>query len=61
MQKVEEIRLDCDNDAILLLVKQVGGIACHTGRESCFFSRFEDDRWIAMDPIIRSPEEIYKS
>tara|TARA_Y100001934_G_scaffold249623_1_gene311242 strand:- start:314 stop:706 length:393 start_codon:yes stop_codon:yes gene_type:complete len=61
VQKVEEIRLDCDNDAILLLVKQVGGIACHTGRESCFFSRFEDDRWIAMDPIIRSPEEIYKS
>ena len=61
VQKVEEIRLDCDNDAILLLVKQVGGIACHTGRESCFFSRFEDDRWIALDPIIRSPEEIYKS
>ena len=61
VQKVEEIRLDCENDVILLLVKQIGGISCHTGRESCFFSRFEDDRWIVVDPLIRPPEEIYKS
>jgi phosphoribosyl-AMP cyclohydrolase len=59
-QKVKEIRLDCDNDAILLLIEQVGGIACHTGRESCFFQRLEGKEWIAVDPVIRRPEEIYR-
>ena len=58
-QKVEEIRLDCDHDAVLLLIEQVGGIACHTGRESCFFQRLDDKRWIVVDPALRRPEEIY--
>jgi len=58
-QKVKEIRLDCDHDAVLLLIEQVGGIACHTGRESCFFRRLDDNKWIAIDPVIRRPEEIY--
>ena len=59
-QKVKEIRLDCDHDSVLLLIEQVGGIACHTGRESCFFRRLDDNKWIAVDPVIRRPEEIYK-
>ena len=59
-QKVKEIRLDCDHDAVRLLIEQVGGIACHTGRESCVFQRLDDKRWIAVDPVIRRPEEIYK-
>ena len=58
-QKVREIRLDCDHDAVLLLIEQVGGIACHTGRESCFFQRLDHKKWIAVDPVIRRPEEIY--
>ena len=58
-QKVKEIRLDCDHDAVLLLIEQVGGIACHTGRESCFFQRLDDKKWLAVDPVIRQPEEIY--
>ena len=58
-QKVKEIRLDCDHDAVLLLIEQVGGIACHTGRESCFFQRLDDKGWVAVDPVIRRPEEIY--
>ncbi len=58
-QKVKEIRLDCDNDAILLLVEQVGGIACHTGRASCFYQRFDQGQWIQVDPVIKSPDEIY--
>ena len=58
-QKVKEIRLDCDHDAVLLLIEQVGGIACHTGRESCFFQRLDDKKWIAVDRVIRRPEEIY--
>jgi len=58
-QKVEEIRLDCDHDAVLLLIEQVGGIACHTGRESCFFQRLDDKKWVVVDLVIRRPEEIY--
>jgi phosphoribosyl-AMP cyclohydrolase len=58
-QKVKEIRLDCDHDSVLLLIEQVGGIACHTGRESCFFQRLDDKGWITVDPVIRRPEEIY--
>ena len=57
-QIVKEIRLDCDHDVVLLLIEQVGGIACHTGRESCFFQRLGDKKWIVVDPIIRTPEEI---
>jgi phosphoribosyl-AMP cyclohydrolase len=59
-QLVTEIRLDCDGDAILLQVQQQGGIACHTGRESCFFSRLEQGGWVEHDPVLKSPDEIYK-
>ncbi len=59
VQKVREIRLDCDRDAILLVVDQVGGIACHTGRERCFHKRLEDGRWRDVEPVIEDPEVIY--
>jgi phosphoribosyl-AMP cyclohydrolase len=59
IQRVREIRLDCDNDTLLLIVEQLGGIACHTGRESCFFQRLQDNRWVAVEPVLKSPEEIY--
>jgi phosphoribosyl-AMP cyclohydrolase len=59
-QKVREIRLDCDGDVVLLEVEQQGGIACHTGRHSCFFSRLEDGRWVAVDPVLRDPQAIYR-
>ncbi len=60
VQIVEEIRVDCDRDVILLKVRQEGGIACHTGRESCFYFRLEDDQWQAVDPVLKDPGEIYK-
>ena len=60
-QKVKEIRLDCDGDAILLQVEQQGGIACHTGRESCFYSRLERGQWVEVDTVLKSPDEIYKN
>jgi phosphoribosyl-AMP cyclohydrolase len=59
-QKVRELRLDCDADAILLRVDQVGGIACHTGRESCFFRKLENGRWVETDPVLKDPADIYK-
>ena len=59
-QKVKEIRLDCDGDAILLQIEQQGGIACHTGRESCFYSRLEKGKWLETDAVIKSPDEIYE-
>jgi len=59
-QKVRELRLDCDADAILLKVDQVGGIACHTGRESCFFRKLENGRWLTTDPVLKDPADIYK-
>ena len=59
-QKVKEIRLDCDGDVILLKVEQLGGIACHTGRESCFYSRLENGQWVEVDAVLKSPGEIYK-
>jgi len=59
IQKVMEIRLDCDNDVILLQIVQQGGIACHTGRESCFYSKLQDGHWIATDPVLKAPETIY--
>jgi phosphoribosyl-AMP cyclohydrolase len=58
-QHVREIRLDCDNDAILLIVEQDGGIACHTGRQRCFFQRLEDGAWHAVEPVLKDPEVIY--
>ena len=65
-QAVHEIRLDCDADVILLKVTQLGqapsepGIACHTGRHSCFFSRYEGGSWVAVDPVLKTPGSIYK-
>lgn len=59
VQRVREIRLDCDNDAILLVVEQQGGIACHTGRHRCFFQRLEGDAWRVVEPILKDPKEIY--
>jgi phosphoribosyl-AMP cyclohydrolase len=59
VQLIREVRIDCDADAILLLVEQVGGIACHTGRERCFFRKFEDGRWKETDPVLRDPVDIY--
>jgi len=59
VQTVREIRLDCDGDAILLLVEQQGGIACHTGRERCFFHRLEDGEWRAVEPVLKDPGLIY--
>lgn len=60
VQKVHEIRLDCDEDVILLKVEQVGGIACHTGRHNCFFKKLENDSWLIDQPVIKNPEDIYK-
>jgi phosphoribosyl-AMP cyclohydrolase len=59
-QQVSEIRLDCDGDVVLYAVSQAGGIACHTGRESCFFRRLKDGHWDAVDPVLRDPELIYR-
>lgn len=59
IQQVREIRLDCDNDVILLIVAQVGGIACHTGRQHCFFQKLQEGQWIAVDPVIKDPQTIY--
>jgi phosphoribosyl-AMP cyclohydrolase len=59
-QKLREVRLDCDADAILLKVDQVGGIACHTGRESCFFRKLEKGKWVTIDPVLKDPSLIYK-
>jgi len=60
VQQVREIRLDCDADAILLLVDQVGGIACHTGRHNCFFQKYENGDWVAVDPVLKPENEIYR-
>lgn len=57
-QKVVDIRLDCDNDVLLIKVEQQG-MACHTGRHSCFYQQLQDDQWIAVDPVIKNPDEIY--
>ncbi len=59
VQRVREIRLDCDEDAILLVVEQAGGIACHTGRERCFHRRLEGDEWRVDEPVLRDPKVIY--
>lgn len=59
-QQVKEIRTDCDSDVILLMVRQRGEIACHTGRRSCFFRRLDEtDGWITVDPVSKDPDEIY--
>ena len=58
-QVVSEIRLDCDNDVVVLQVEQRGGIACHTGRRSCFYQRLEDGHWVSVEPVLKDPESIY--
>ncbi len=60
-QRVKSIRLDCDGDAILLEIEQVGGIACHTGRESCFYQQLRDGKWVETDQPIKTPEQMYGS
>ena len=63
VQQVHDIRLDCDNDVVLLKVTQLGhepGIACHTGRHSCFFQSLQNGQWQALDPVLKDPETIYK-
>jgi phosphoribosyl-AMP cyclohydrolase len=63
-QKVHQIRLDCDDDVLLLQVEQVGGMACHTGRHSCFFHALQDDNgamsWVEVEPVLKDPDDIYK-
>lgn len=58
-QQVQEIRLDCDGDAIILQVQQNGGIACHTGRESCFYQVLQDGQWVTVDAVLKDPAKIY--
>lgn len=60
-QVVRDIRLDCDEDVILLKVEQKGGIACHTGRRSCFYRTLKNDRWVSVDPVLKDPDTIYGS
>ncbi len=60
VQKLRELRLDCDADAVLLKVEQVGGIACHTGRESCFFRKLDNGQWVTIDPVLKDPALTYK-
>jgi len=59
-QIIHDIRLDCDNDVILLEVEQKGGIACHTGRHRCFFKQLQGDQWVEVEPVIKDPDAIYK-
>ena len=61
VQKVKSLRLDCDDDVILLEVEQRGGIACHTGRHSCFFQRLDNGQWRTVEPVLKDPREIYPS
>jgi len=59
VQRVRDIRLDCDGDVLLLAVEQAGGIACHTGRHHCFFRQLQGDRWVPVEPVIKPENEIY--
>jgi phosphoribosyl-AMP cyclohydrolase len=61
VQAIREIRLDCDNDVILLQIEQIGGIACHTGRASCFYQRLDADGWHSIEPVLKDPGEMYAS
>ena len=60
VQRVSELRLDCDGDVLTLQIDQQGGIACHTGRESCFYRVFDDGDWLDADPVLKDPAEIYR-
>lgn len=59
-QKVKSLRLDCDGDVITMKIEQTGGIACHTGRESCFYREFQNGEWVTVDEVIKDPEDIYQ-
>jgi phosphoribosyl-AMP cyclohydrolase len=61
VQKVRSVRLDCDNDVLLIEVEQQGGVACHTGRHSCFFQLLQNGEWITVEPVLRDPREMYRS
>ena len=58
-QKLKSVRTDCDGDVLLLAIEQVGGIACHTGRESCFFHELQGESWTPVDPVLKNPKDIY--
>ena len=60
IQHLKELRIDCDSDTVLMKVEQVGGIACHTGRRSCFYQKLEGSTWRATDEVIKQPDEIYR-
>lgn len=60
LQSVDELRLDCDGDVIVMQIRQAGGIACHTGRESCFYRRFENGGWTIVDAVLKDPDAIYQ-
>ena len=60
VQIVKDIRFDCDEDVVLLKVEQTGGIACHTGRESCFYRQLQGDQWVEIESVIKNPRDIYK-
>ena len=60
VQKVKSVKLDCDEDVILLEVEQVGGIACHTGRHNCFFTKLDNGNWVEAEPVLKDPHEIYR-
>ncbi|POA97553.1 phosphoribosyl-AMP cyclohydrolase [Chromobacterium sinusclupearum] len=59
LQTVKELRLDCDGDVIVMQIEQMGGIACHTGRQSCFYRRFENGAWLTVDAVLKDPHSIY--
>ena len=59
VQTLKDIRLDCDNDVVLLEVEQLGGIACHTGRHNCFYKQLQNEKWVEVEAIIKNPDEIY--
>ncbi|AKR42414.1 MULTISPECIES: phosphoribosyl-AMP cyclohydrolase [unclassified Methylophilus] len=58
-QIVHDIRLDCDNDVVMITVEQLGGIACHTGRHNCFFQQLQGDEWVTVEPVLKDPKAIY--
>ena len=60
VQTIKDIRLDCDNDVVLLEVEQIGGIACHTGRHNCFYKQLQNEKWVEVEAVIKDPGEIYK-
>jgi len=61
VQKLVEVLLDCDNDSLCYRVEQIGGIACHTGRESCFYKKLTNDTWESVDPVLVDPDQLYKN